>query len=80
MKAGNFLAFIVNRMMGNRQQAGVKTAETLLRSDAITAILVGTGGPMPSGRAQSCTALFVNGQFLVITHILARPPRFGQVT
>lgn len=27
----------------------------LLRTDAITAVLVGTGGPMPSNRAQSCS-------------------------
>jgi hypothetical protein len=51
--------------MSNRQQASVETAETLLRSDAVTAVLVGTGGPFPSERAQSCTALFVNGQFLL---------------
>ena len=56
---------LVDRMMSKRQRASVEAAETLLRGDDATAVLVGTGGPFPSGRAQSCTALFVNGQFLL---------------
>jgi ribonuclease Z len=65
MKKEQLETFLVNRMMNKRWQAGAKAAETLLRGDAVTAVLVGTGGPFPSGRAQSCTALFVNGQFLL---------------
>jgi ribonuclease Z len=57
-------------MMNKRQKASAENAETLLRDAAhrgaaVTAVLVGTGGPFPSGRAQSCTALFANGQFLL---------------
>jgi ribonuclease Z len=52
-------------MIRSRQAARAAAARALLRTDAITAVLVGTGGPMPSNRAQSCTALFVNGQFLL---------------
>ncbi len=62
MDLGTFLAV---RMIRRRQAARAATVKTLLRTDAITAVLVGTGGPMPSDRAQSCTALFVNGQFLL---------------
>jgi ribonuclease Z len=65
MKKEHVETFLVTRMMSKRQKASAETAETLLRGDAITAVLVGTGGPFPSGRAQSCTALFVNGQFLL---------------
>ncbi len=57
--------FLADKMTRRRQEARAATARALLRPDAITAVLVGTGGPMPSGRAQSCTAVFVNGQFLL---------------
>jgi ribonuclease Z len=57
--------FLAARMIRRRQAARAATARALLRSDAITAVLVGTGGPMPSNRAQSCTAIFANGQFLL---------------
>ncbi len=57
--------WLAERMIRRRSKARAETAASLLRLDAITAVLVGTGGPMPSNRAQSCTALFVNGQFLL---------------
>ncbi len=53
------------RMIRRRQAVRATTAKTLLRTGTTTAVLVGTGGPMPSQRAQSCTALFANGQFLL---------------
>ena len=65
MSTRNLRTRLVERMIHHRQRARTKAAKTLLRPDAITAVLVGTGGPMPSHRAQSCTALFVNGQFLL---------------
>ena len=61
----NLRAFLVTRMIRSRQKARAHMAKKLLRSDAITAVLVGTGGPMPSGRAQSCSAIFANSQFLL---------------
>ncbi len=37
----------------------------LLDPSRITVVTCGTGSPFPSARAQSCLALFVNGQFLL---------------
>jgi len=59
------VTFLAARMIRRRQAARAAAAEAMLRADAITAVLIGTGGPMPSNRAQSCTALFVDGQFLL---------------
>lgn len=61
----NLRTHLIERIIRRRQKARAETAEACLRPDAITAVLVGTGGPMPSDRAQSCTALFINGQFLL---------------
>jgi ribonuclease Z len=65
MKRQNLQTFFVDRLLSRRQKAGADNTKALLRSDAITAVLVGTGGPMPSDRAQNSTAIFVNGQFLL---------------
>jgi ribonuclease Z len=65
MKTRRLRTFLAQRMIRRRQQARLDAANALLNPDVITAVLVGTGGPMPSARAQSCTALFVNGQFLL---------------
>lgn len=46
-------------------EAAAATAAELLRSDAITVVTCGTGTPIPSDRAQSCTAVFANGLFLL---------------
>lgn len=45
-------------------QADASAAE-LLDPDRITVITCGTGSPVPSDRAQACTAVFVGGQFLL---------------
>ena len=37
----------------------------LLDPSRITVLTCGTGGPLPSARAQSCLAVFVNGMFLL---------------
>jgi ribonuclease Z len=37
----------------------------LLDPTKVTVVTCGTGGPFPSQRAQSCLAVFVNGQFLL---------------
>jgi ribonuclease Z len=65
MKTRSLRTLLAQRMIRRRQQARADAAQALLNPDVITAVLVGTGGPMPSARAQSCTALFVNGQFLL---------------
>ncbi len=53
------------RTVKARTEARNESAKQLQRTDAITCVLVGTGSPMPSERAQACTALFVGGQFLL---------------
>lgn len=45
--------------------AAAAAAAELQRTDAITVVTCGTGTPIPSDRAQSCTAVFVNGFFLL---------------
>ena len=54
-----------SRMIRKRQQAMADIPKQLLRKDAITVVLVGTGRPLPSTRSQYCTAVFVNGKFLL---------------
>jgi ribonuclease Z len=56
---------LVAKVVADGQRAREEAAKTLLRPDAITVVLGGTGGPMPSERSQSCTAVFANGQFLL---------------
>lgn len=56
---------LMSRIVRRRQQAMVDIPQALLRKDAITVVLVGTGGPLPSMRSQYCTAVFVNGKFLL---------------
>ncbi|MGB0385025.1 MAG: MBL fold metallo-hydrolase [Ardenticatenaceae bacterium] len=55
----------IKRMAQSRMQKRSQTAQELLRRDAITVVLSGTGTPLPSERAQSSVAIFVNGQFLL---------------
>ncbi len=56
---------MVARNVQSGQQARKRTATQLENTDAITVVLCGTGSPIPSKRTQSCTAVFVGGQFLV---------------
>lgn len=53
------------RTVKARTDARDETARALNRKDAVTVVLVGTGSPLPSDRAQASTAIFVNGQFLL---------------
>ena len=53
------------RTLKTRMEARDETARALNRKDAMTVVLVGTGSPLPSDRAQASTAIFVNGQFLL---------------
>jgi len=59
--AGDALLRTVKARMATRDEL----ARTLNRTEAITVVLVGTGSPLPSDRAQASTAMFVNGQFLL---------------
>lgn len=52
------------RARSGQDQAAMTAAE-LLDPDAITVVTCGTGSPFPSDRAQSCTAVFAGGQFLL---------------
>ena len=56
---------IVARMLNNNLIANAETRAELLDKDKMTVVLIGTGSPMPSNRAQTCTGVFVNGQFLM---------------
>jgi ribonuclease Z len=47
------------------QEAADAAVEALLGADVITVVACGTGSPIPSDRAQSCTAVFAGGQFLL---------------
>jgi ribonuclease Z len=58
-------AMLMSRMIRKRQQTMADIPQTLLRKHVISVILVGTGGPLPSLRAQYCTAVFVDGKFLL---------------
>lgn len=42
-----------------------ETRDELLDPDTVTVVVCGTGTPIPSSRAESCTAVFANGQFLL---------------
>ena len=57
--------FSVAGAIQSAQQARKDTAAQLERPDAISVVLCGTGGPMPSNRSQACTAVFMGGQFLL---------------
>ena len=46
-------------------EAAAASAAELQRTDAITIVTCGTGTPIPSDRVQACTAVFVNGLFLL---------------
>ncbi len=56
---------MVSRSLVQAQQANEETREQYLAEDLITVVLVGTAGPMSPTTAQTATAVFVNGQFLL---------------
>jgi ribonuclease Z len=51
-------------MTENQEQAD-ETAAALQRTDRITTVLCGTASPLANEGAQTCTAVFANGQFLL---------------
>ncbi|MFM7736430.1 MAG: MBL fold metallo-hydrolase, partial [Alphaproteobacteria bacterium] len=56
--------FVEQQQRSTREAAAAAVAE-LERRDAITVVTCGTGTPIPSDRAQACTAVFANGLFLL---------------
>ncbi len=52
------------RVIANNEAAAMRRAQ-LFDPEQITVVMCGTGTPVPSDRAQSCTAVFVGGRFLV---------------
>jgi len=56
---------IVRRALIKNQERGIELTNTLLDSGRITTVLCGTASPLAQGGAQSCTAVFVNGLFLL---------------
>ncbi len=57
-------SIIETRVSEQRSITDQRRAE-LLDPSRITVVTCGTGSPLPSARAQSCLAVFVNGQFLL---------------
>jgi len=55
----------VRRSIAQRQQSNEKMRQEYLDPGVITVVLPGTAGPMSPTEAQSATAVFVNGQFLL---------------
>lgn len=55
----------VEGRLSSSLEAQAATADELLDPKRITVVTCGTGGPLPSDRAQACTAVFVNGRFFV---------------
>ncbi len=55
----------IRRKIIKNQERADETAAELQRADRITTVLVGTGSPLAQVGPQTCTAVFVNGQFLL---------------
>lgn len=56
---------LITRNLMENQAKAEKISKYYLDQDAITTVLVGTASPMSPTLAQSATAVFVNGQFLL---------------
>ena len=61
----NFAEKIIRRTIIKNQARADETVAELQRSDRITTVLCGVGSPIAQTGTQSCTAVFVNGQFLL---------------
>jgi ribonuclease Z len=59
------ISSIIETRASEQQSIRDERRATLLDPSRITAVTCGTGSPLPSARAQSCLAVFVNGQFLL---------------
>ena len=61
----NGLEGSLRRRIINNLEKDSETAVELQRTDQITTVLCGTGSPLDQVGPQTCTAVFVNGQFLL---------------
>ncbi len=59
------IASMLESTASQRQSISDRRRAELLDPSRITVVTCGTGSPIPSSRAQSCLAVFVNGQFLL---------------
>jgi ribonuclease Z len=62
---GGAAEHLVRRRIISQQEHQQEVAATLQRPDRITTILCGVDSPLAQGGTQTCTAVFVNGQFLL---------------
>ena len=56
---------VVRRTIMSNQEHSAEIATNLQRTDRITTVLCGVASPIATDGAQTCTAVFVNGQFLL---------------
>lgn len=56
---------LVRRALVQNQERTIELTATLQDEGRITTVLCGTASPLAQGSAQSCTAVFVNGLFLL---------------
>lgn len=59
------ISALVEATFGQQLAAADQRRAELLDPSRITVVTCGTGAPLPSDRAQSCLAVFVNGKFLL---------------
>jgi ribonuclease Z len=62
---GDWQESLIRNMIIDQQEQDEKIANTLQRTDRITTILCGMSSPISQTGTQTCTAVFVNGQFLL---------------
>jgi ribonuclease Z len=65
MQRNSILERSIRRTVIANQASADKAAAALQRTDRITVVLCGVGSPLAREGAQSCTAVFVSGQFLL---------------
>lgn len=63
--ASTLRAMAIQSGLQQGQDAAAAIVEELKDPGAVTVVMCGTGAPVPSERAQSCTAVFAGGRFLV---------------
>lgn len=56
---------LLTRVFHSRLAKAQAITEKLMRSGGFTAVCVGTGTPVPSGRAQTSVAVFIDGRFFL---------------
>lgn len=59
------MEFLMRRTIISGQDEAADVAAELQRTNHVTIVLCGTGSPIAQAGAQTCTAVFVNGQFLI---------------